>query len=223
VAGAYVRRVRRSYEHGAASVEQVGLVLLVALLLLAAISAFAARPPDERGRELGAAIVRKLRCAPRLPGPCWRDPLTQAYGRPVAGVVRALAPQPGAVTGPSGLLLMPVDFRYCRRQSCAVPGERLGLTSSNRRVSAFTSVVYRRRAGRSIEITYWLYRPGVGWTRATRHAGAADFADRASTPLLETATPRLVPLETLPGRNHYEFPHSEEPPWRWQVDSVHPG
>jgi hypothetical protein len=215
--------VRRSSEYGAASVEQVGLVLLIALLLLAAISAFWARQPDERGRELGGAIVRKLRCAPRLPGPCWRDPLTQAYGRPVAGVVRALAPQPGAVTGPSGLLLMPVDFRYCRRESCAVPGEGLGLTSSNRRVSAFTSVVDRRRAGGSIEITYWLYRPGVGWARVTRRATTADVSDHASTPLLETDNPRLVPLETLPGRNHYQFPRSEEPPWRWQVESVYPG
>ena len=60
--------------------------MLVALLLLAAISAFAAGPPDKQGRELGSAIARKLRCAPRLPGPCWRDPLTEAYGRPVAGL-----------------------------------------------------------------------------------------------------------------------------------------
>jgi hypothetical protein len=215
--------VRRSSEYGAASVEQVGLVLLVALLLLAAISAFAAGPPDERARELGATIARKLRCAPRLPGPCWRDPLTEAYGRPLAGVVRALAPQPGAVTGPLGLALLPVDFRYCRRESCAVPGERPGLTSSNRRVSAFTSVVDRRRAGGPVEITYWLYRPGVGWHQLTRRASAADVSDHASTPLLETANPRLVPLETLPGRNHYQFPHSEEPPWRWQVESVYSG
>ena len=48
-------------------------------------------------------------------------------------------------------------------------------------------------------------------------------AASASTPLLETANPRLVPLETLPGRNHYDFPALEEPPWRWRVESVHPG
>ena len=215
--------MRRSSEHGAASVEQLGLVFLVALLLLAAISAFAAGPPDERGRELGSALARKLRCAPRLPGPCWRDPLTEAYGRPVAGAVRALAPQPGAVRGPSGLPLVPVDFRYCRRESCAVRGDRPELTVSNRRVSAFTSVVDRRRAGGQLEINYWLYRPGAGWTRTTRQASAAEVANHASTPLLETANPRLVPLETLPGRNHYSFPAAEEPPWRWQVESVYPG
>lgn len=210
-------------EHGAASVEHVGLVMLVALLLLAGISAFAAGPPNEPGRELGGAIARKLRCAPRLPGPCWRDPLTEAYGRPVAGAVRALAPQPVAVRAPSGLALMPVDFRYCRRESCAVPGERPGLTGSNRRVSAFTSVVDRRRAGGAVEITYWLYRPGIGWYRTTRRASSAQVAHHISTPLLETADPRLVPLETMPGRNHYPFRRSEEPPWRWQVESVYPG
>jgi hypothetical protein len=71
--------------------------------------------------------------------------------------------------------------------------------------------------------TKWLLLPGIGWTRVTRRASSAGVADHASTPLLETANPRLVPLETLPGRDHYEFPHSEEPPWRWQVDSVYPG
>jgi hypothetical protein len=215
--------VPRTSEHGAASVEQLGLVFLVALLLLAAISAFAAGPPDERGRELGSALARKLRCAPRLPGPCWRDPLTEAYGRPVAGAVRAMAPQPTAIRAPSGVSLVPVDFRYCRRESCAVPGDRPELTASNRRVSAFTSVVDRRRPGGPVEITYWLYRPGIGWTHTMRHASSIEVADHASTPLLETANPRLVPLETLPGRNHYEFPRSEEPPWRWQVESVYPG
>jgi hypothetical protein len=204
-------------------VEQAGLVLLVALLLLAAISAFAAGPPNEQGRELGSAIARKLRCAPRLPGPCWRDPLTEAYGRPLAGLVRALAPQPGAVPGASGLPIVPVDFRYCRNPSCAVPGDHSGLTSSNRRLTAFTSVVDRRRAGGPVEVTYWLYRPGVGWGRVTRRAGSAEVAAHASTPLLQTADPRLVPLETLPGRNHYDFPAAEEPPWRWQVQSVYPG
>jgi len=215
--------VRRHPEHGAASVEHVGLVMLVALLLLAAISAVAAGPPEQRGRELGATIARKLRCAPRLPGPCWRDPLTEAYGRPVAGAVRALAPQALAIAAPSGPGLMPVDFRYCRRESCAMPGERPDLTQSNRRVTAFTSVVDRRRAGGLVEITYWLYRPGLGWTRAVRHAGAADVARHASTPLLETANPRLVPLETLPGRNHYAFPAAERPPWQWLVPGTYPG
>jgi hypothetical protein len=215
--------MRRDPEAGAASIEHVGLVALIALLVIGAIAALSAGPPDGSARELGGAIARKLRCAPALPGPCWRDPLTNAYGRPVAGVVRALAPSPGALAAPSGSSLVPVDFRYCRQESCAVPGAEAGhLTASNRRVTVFTSIEDNRRAGGDVEIAYWLYRPGLGWDRVVRRASAAEVEAYASTPLLETADPRLVPLETLPGRNHYDFPAREEPPWRWRVESRYP-
>jgi len=203
-------------------VEHAGLAILVAALLLAGVAAFAAGPPVEESRSLGTAIARKLRCAPRLPGPCWRDPLTEAYGRPLAGLVRALAPAPATRTGPGGLSLVGVDFRYCRRASCAVPGGGARLTASNRRTTAFTSVDDDRRAGGEVRVTYWIYRPTLGWESVVRRAGAAQVAAAAKTPLLESADPKLVPLETLAGRNHYDFPRSEEPPWRWRVESVYP-
>lgn len=202
---------------GAATVEHAGLTLLIALLSAAGIAALAARPPGPEARELGTAIARKLRCAPGLPGPCWRDPLTEAYGRPLAGLVRALAPAPQAAAG-----LLPVDFRYCRSASCALPGERPELTASNRRVTAFLAVDDRRRADGTVGIDYWLYRPTLGWERVSRTATATDVAAHAMTPLLEADHPRLVPLETLAGRNHHEFAAAEEPPWRWQVESVYP-
>jgi hypothetical protein len=203
---------------GAASVEHVGLALLIAMAMLAGVAAIAAAPPSEGGRELGSAIARKLRCAPRLPGPCWQDPLTEAYGRPLGGAVRALAPAPVAVGG-----LVPVDFRYCRSASCAtpVPGSSR-LTASNRRTTAFVSVEDRRRAGGDVAISYWLYRPTIGWGREVRRASSADVAALAPTPLLESQDPKLVPLETLHGRNHIDFRPGEEPPWRWRVESVYP-
>ena len=49
-----------------------------------------------------------------------------------------------------------------------------------------------------------------------------DVAALASTPLLDDAVPVLVALETLDGRNQYEFAAGEEPPWRWRVESVYP-
>jgi hypothetical protein len=55
-----------------------------------------------------------------------------------------------------------------------------------------------------------------------RHIDSAGVAERAATPLLETAVPVLVPLETLAGRNHYDFGSGEEPPWRWRVESRYP-
>lgn len=201
----------RRAQTGAATVEHAGLALLISLLAIAAIAAVAAGPLDG-ARELGTTLARKLRCAAVGPGPCWQDPLTEAYGRPLAGAVRALAPSPQARLG-----LLPVDFRRCRSASCATPGERPGLTASNRRVSAFVSVVDRRAAGGEAEINYWLYRPTLGWERVLRRADGGEVARLAPTALLEDAVPALVPLETLAGRNHFDFAPGEQPPWRWQV------
>lgn len=210
-----------SSQRGAATVEHAGLSLLISLLSLAGIAAIAAGA-DDSGRELGATLARKLRCAAVGPGPCWRDPLTEAYGRPLAGAVRALVPAPAARTGPDGSPLLPVDFRRCRSASCAAPGDRPGLTASNGRVTAFVSVDDRRRGEGLVEITYWLYRPQIGWERVTRLASSDDLAALAPTPLLEDSVPALVALETLGGRNQYEFARGEQPPWRWRVDSVYP-
>ncbi len=209
---------------GAATVEHVGLVALIALAFAATLAALAAGgAPPRPAAELAQAIQRHIRCPAALPGPCWRDPLAAAYGRPLAGAIRALAPAPAALPGPSGEPLVPVDFRDCRSASCAAPGPSPAhLTASGRRVTEFTSVDDRRRSGGGVEITYWLYRPGLGWSRALREASAAGVRALASTPLREDADPRLVPLETLAGRNHYDFAPGEEPPWRWRVASVYP-
>jgi hypothetical protein len=209
-------RARR--QRGSATVEHAGLAFLIALLVSAGVAALAASPPGQEARELGSAIARKLRCAPRLPGPCWRDPLTEAYGRSLGGLARALAPLPTTASG-----LLPVDFRYCRTVGCALPGDRTGLTASNRRVTAFLAIDDRRRTDGTVRLDYWLYRPTLGWERVARTAGSADVAEHAMTPLLESDVPRLVPLETLAGRNHVAFPPGEEPPWRWRVESVYPG
>lgn len=201
---------------GAATAEHVGITTLVALALIAGIAAVGAGA-DRSGRELGSTLARKIRCGAVGPGPCWRDPLTEAYGRPVAGAVRALAPAPSEVSG-----LLPVDFRMCRSPGCAAPGARAGLTASNRRVTEFVSVVDRRRLAGPVEITYWLYRPTVGWERIVREASSTDVERLAMTPLLDDAVPALVALETLDGRDQYDWAAGEEPPWRWRVESVYP-
>jgi len=211
-------------QDGAATVEQAGLAALIALLLVLAIAAIAADGEIEAGRGLAATISRRIACAPRLPEPCRRHPLVPAYGWPLARLARALAPAPLARRGPSGLPLMPVDFRRCRRESCAAPGARgTGLTASGRRTTAFTQVDDRRRSLGWVELAYWLYRPGLGWERIVRRADRAQVAAAMHVPVLVSDVPALVPLETLPGRDHYEFPPGEEPPWRWRIDSRYPG
>jgi hypothetical protein len=208
-------------QRGAATVEHAAISLVVALLATAVVAALASGG-DGGGRELGSTLARKLRCAAVGPGPCWRDPLTVAYGRPLAGAVRALAPAPRGLPGPGGAPLLPVDFRRCRSVSCALPGARPGLTASNRRATAFVSVADRREEGQFVQISYWEYRPALGWARVARLASRGDIARLAPTPLLDAQVPALVPLETLDGRNQYEFAPGEEPPWRWRVPSVYP-
>ena len=204
-------------EAGAATVEHAGLSLLIGLLITGLVAALASGPLDQ-SRDLGTTLARKIRCAAVGPGPCWRDPLTEAYGRPVAGAVRALAPAPETAIGPSGAALLPVDFRRCRSASCALPGETVGLTASNRRVTAFVAVADHRPSGGPVAITYWLYRPTLGWERVVRRASAADVERLAPTRLLETDVPALVALETLAGANHFRFTPGEEPPWRWRIE-----
>ena len=60
---------------------------------------------------------------------------------------------------------------------------------------------------------------------------ALDDGDRRTSELAAASAirlnlehdPALVPLETLAGRNHHQFPAGEQPPWRWRVPSVYPG
>lgn len=208
---------------GAASIEYVALAALVGLLVVAGIAALAASAPKRSARELGEVISRRIACAPRHPIPCARNPLALAYGFPLGKLVRHLAPAVETTAGPGGAPLLPVDFRRCRRPSCAAPGPEPGLTASNRRVTLFTSVEDLRRAGGRVVVSYWLYRPDLGWERIERSAGAAEIAAASRLRLSLEDDPALVPLETLPGRNHARFPRAEEPPWRWSVPSRVPG
>jgi hypothetical protein len=209
-------------ERGSASVEQAGLAALVALLAVAAIAAVAAGGKVDAGRGLAGAIGKRLACGPRLPDACRHHPLVPAYGWPLARTARALAPAPVAEPGPSGLPLVPVDFRHCRSESCAVAAGP-HLTASRRRTTAFTEVVDRRPSLSWVELVYWLYRPTLGWERLVRRADQSQIDGASHTRVLVGDDPALIPLETLPGRNHYEFPAGERPPWQWHVSGLYPG
>jgi hypothetical protein len=216
-------RPRRAGERGSASVEQAGLVALVAMLLLVAIAAVAAAGNGIDPRhELASAIGRRLTCAPHLPDACRHHPLVPAYGWPLARLTRALAPAPTARRGPSGLPLVPVDFRRCKRESCAVAAGP-HLTTAGRRTTAFTQLIDRRGTLGWVELTYWLYRPSLGWEGVVRRAGQAQIEAASHLPVLLEDDPALVPLETLPGRDQYDFPPGEEPQWRWRIKSRYPG
>lgn len=208
---------------GSATVEQVGLALLLGALFAALIAALLTGSGERPGHGLGIRIANRIACGPREPGSCRHHPAVSAYGWDVARAVRWLAPPVEALTGPGGTLLVPVDFRYCQGPGCAAPSGGDGrLTTANRRTTLFTEV-HRVNGGGSWEIVYWSYRPSLGWRRTTRRAGPEEIDSASGTRLLLEDSPRLVPLEILPGRNHYELPAGDEPPWRWRVDALHEG
>lgn len=197
--------------------EHAALVLLAVVTAFAAIAGARLATAEDPTPDLASALLRKQRCAVHFPDPCWQDPLTAAYGRSLAGAVRALAPAPEAVSG-----LVGVDYRRCRQARCAtpLPGARgLHLTISNRRTAAFTAVGEPSVEGGEIEIRYWIFRPTLGWELISRPVGADAIAALAKTPLPEEADPKLIPLETVLGRDEADFPAGEEPPWRGKVES----
>ena len=204
-----------SASRGAASVEYLALAGLIGLLVVTGIAALVASPPRRADRELGEMLARRIACTPRHPVPCGRNPLALAYGFPLGKLVRSLAPAPAIESGE-----LPVDFRYCRRASCAVPGREPGLTSSGRRVTEFISIEDLRRAGGPVRVTYWLYRPGLPWERIVRTARAPQIAAASRIRLNLEDDPALVPLETLSGRDHYRFPSLERAPWQWSLPRI---
>ena len=210
-------------ERGSASVEQAGLAALIALLLATAIAAVAAGGEIDAGRGLrrGDRAATRLRAPParRLPAPPARPCLRLAAGppraRPGAGPGRSHRPlRPAARPG----RLPPLPARKLRGRRRTSPA-----TASGRRTTAFTQIDDRRRSLGWVELTYWLYRPGLGWERVVRRAGPTQVEAASHVSVLLKDDPALVPLETLPGRDQYEFPAGERPPWQWHVHGTYPG
>src|ERR1700761_2254151 len=210
-------RAVRAGADGQATVESAALAALIALLLVAVIALIASGGEVKAGRELAGVIGRRIACAPHLPDACHHEPVVPAYGWPLARLARALAPPPEPLPAAAGPPPAPVASRSCRSESCAVAAGS-HLTASNRRTTVFTQLLDHRRADGTVELVYWEYRPTLGWRAVRRTATAADVAAGGATEVLASQDPKLVPLETLPGRNHYDFPADETPPWQWQVE-----
>ncbi len=64
-----------------------------------------------------------------------------------------------------------------------------------------------------------LYLPTIGWERISRTLAVSEIDAHAHMPLLDSADPALVPLETLLGRDDADFRSGEEPPWRNRIES----
>ena len=140
-------------EDGQASVELVGLLLVVSL----ALGALAAVTPRVDGRSIGGFLAHRVVCAATGGCRAAERELERAYGLEVADAVRELAPN---LVYEPGERQLPVDWRDCRRPRCAsAPDDPTLDTHSSEaraRAPAFTHVI--RRNGR-LYVQYWLYYP----------------------------------------------------------------
>ena len=149
----------RRRERGQASVELVGLTLVLSLALGALV---AARPVVD-GRSVGGFLAHHIVCAATRGCQKAEEALELAYGEDVAGALREHAPNLAYEPGEREL---PVDWRRCRQPRCSnAPDDPAldthlgddGARGGHRaRATAFTRVI--RHDGR-LYLQYWLYYP----------------------------------------------------------------
>lgn len=166
-------------ERGQASLEWVGLVLLVGLTCAAAVAAGAG---SIDARPYGAELARALVCAVRGGCDSGDDELARVYGEGEAALVRAYAP--GLVYEPRTRTL-PVDFRRCRSHSCSDAADEEGLdvhrSGRGARATVFTHLI---REPKQTFIQYWLYYPDStstwmgsagAWNKVVRPVTGKDY------------------------------------------------
>lgn len=159
----------RHAERGQSTVEWVGMLTLVSLLLVG-IQAMGVRVP---GVALANAIAEKMLCAVSMAGSCGDEPhLIAAYGSEVGGI--ADDHMPSLLYEPRSRAV-PVNFRRCRSTECG-DGPNRGLVRRTNRglpVSAFVHVVDCRAGeaerteavggncsgerGGNLYVQYWTY------------------------------------------------------------------
>jgi hypothetical protein len=155
-------------ERGQGTVEWVGTLLVVSLLLVGLVAAGIRVP----GGDLARLVASRILCAAALADGCGDEPtLIATYGTEVGELIRRHMP---TIAFEHGSRAVPIDFRRCRSTVCGDAPED-GLvhrTDRNLPVSAFVHVVDCRadaagsepagadcsgsRAG-NIYIQYWTY------------------------------------------------------------------
>lgn len=159
----------RDGERGQGTVEWIGLLLVVALLIVGLVAAGVRVP----GVALAESVASRLLCAAALVDDCGDGPgLIAEYGTEVGELVRRHMP---SLLFERGSRAVPVDFRRCRETACGdAPGEgRVTRTAAGLPVTAFVHVIDCRddaaeeaeakgadctgaRAG-NLYIQYWTY------------------------------------------------------------------
>ena len=175
-------------ERGQGTVEWVGTIAVVALLL-AALVALGVRVP---GASLARAVASRILCAAALADGCGDEPtLIATYGDEVGRLVRRHMP---TLLLERGSRALPVDFRRCRAVLCGdgTPRGLVHRTDRGQHVTAFVHVV-DCRGGERLDDTAAQASPpepgsavaavsGAAGTRPTPTSGATGAAPDCSGP-----------------------------------------
>lgn len=174
-------------ERGQGTVEWIGLVLVLALAMLALVAAGVRVP----GAPLARALADRMLCAASLADGCGDgSTLIAAYGTEVGELVRRHTP---TLVFEKGSRALPVDFRRCRSSECG-DGSGEGLvhhTDQRLPVTAFVHVIDCRegeaerteagggdcsgeRAG-NLYIQYWTYYADSATLRGVPIAGRKGY------------------------------------------------
>ncbi|MDX6601796.1 MAG: hypothetical protein QOF13_998 [Solirubrobacterales bacterium] len=174
-------------ERGQGTVEWVGLVCLVSLLVVGLVVAGVRVP----GVALARSIASRILCAAALADRCGDEPvLIAAYGTEVGELVRRHMP---SLLFERGSKAVPVDFRRCRETRCSDAADRgyVKRTNAGLPVVAFVHVVDCRadaadgskaegadcsdgRAG-NLYIQYWTYYADSATFRGIPVLGDAGY------------------------------------------------
>lgn len=177
----------RGEERGQSTVEYVGLLALVSLLLVGVVAAGVSVP----GAGLARAVASKILCAAALADRCGDEPvLIAAYGTEVGGLVRRHMP---SLVFERGSSAVPVDFRRCRETACGDAPEagHVKRTDVDLPVTAFVHVIDCRpdsveateaggadctgpRAG-NLYLQYWTYYADSATLRGVPVVGGAGY------------------------------------------------
>jgi len=130
-------------ERGQTTVEWIGLVGVVSLLLIGLVAAGVRAP----GTGLARAVASRMLCAVAMADGCGDEPaLIATYGDEVGRLARRHMP---TIMLERGSRALPVDFRRCRAVACGdgTPRGLVHLTDEGEHVTAFVHVVDCRDGG----------------------------------------------------------------------------
>jgi len=179
-------------ERGQGTVEWVGTLCVVSLLLLGLVAAGVRVP----GASLAQAVADRILCAASLADGCGDEPaLIAAYGSEVGELVRRHMP---TLVFEDGSRAVPVDFRRCRSTEC---GD-----------SSDDGLVHRTDEGLPVTVFAHIVDCREDRAEQTEGEGADCSGDRAGNLYLQywtyyadSATLRGVPIAGRRGYHHDDW------------------